>query len=409
MKTLVALLAGAAGLVASAAHAQSSGDASFEQVERGRYLAVLGDCAACHTSTADKPFAGGVVLKTPFGDILGANITPDPDTGIGKWTLDDFQAAMSRGISRGGYHLYGAMPFTAYTKVTKADNAALWAYLQTVEPVENPVEPNQLPFPFNIRMSLVGWNFLNFTQGEFQPDSAKSAEWNRGAYIVQGLGHCGSCHTPKSLTGGDKDGQFLQGGTLDNWYAPDITADAHRGIGSWSSDDIVQYLKTGANRFDIASGPMAEMVEKSSQHWSDPDLKAVATYLLSVGGNGAAAPAPIAANDKGMVAGKAIYADRCAACHVGSGEGIPKLFPRLAGAPLVNNDDATTLIRVVLAGSVAGATDAVPTAPTMPSYAWNMSDEDVANVLTYVRNNWGNSAPPVAPGDVAALRQKLQE
>lgn len=409
MKTLVALLAGAVGLVVSAAYAQSSGDASFEQVERGRYLAVIGDCAACHTTATGKPFAGGVVLKTPFGDILGANITPDPDTGIGKWTLDDFQAAMSDGLGRGGYHLYGAMPFTAYAKVTKEDNAALWAYLQTIEPADNAVETNQLPFPFNIRMSLIGWNFLNFTQGAFQPDPAKSAERNRGAYIVQGLGHCGSCHTPKSLTGGDKNGQFLQGGTLDNWYAPDITADAHKGIGSWSSDDIVQYLKTGANRFDIASGPMADMVEKSSQHWTDPDLKAVATYLLSVGGSGAAAPTPIAADDKGMMAGKAIYADRCAACHVGSGEGVAKLFPRLASAPLVNNDDATTLIRVVLAGSVAGATSAAPTAPTMPSYGWNLSDEDVANVLTYVRNSWGNSAPPVAAADVATLRKQLQD
>ena len=409
MKTLIALLAGAAGLVASAAHAQSPGDASFAQVERGRYLAVLGDCAACHTAATGKPFAGGVVLKTPFGDLVGANITPDPDTGIGKWTLDDFQGAMSQGLGRGGYHLYGAMPFTAYTKVTKADNAALWAYLRTIEPVNNPVEPNQLPFPFNIRMSLIGWNFLNFTKGEFQPDPAKSSDWNRGAYIVQGLGHCGSCHTPKSLTGGDKNGQFLQGGTLDNWYAPDITADAHKGIGSWSSDDIVQYLKTGANRFGIASGPMAEMVEKSSQHWTDPDLKAVATYLLSVGGDGTSAPPPIAADDKGMVAGHAIYADRCAACHIGSGEGVPKLFPKLANAPLVNNDDATTLIRIVLAGGVAGATNAVPTAPTMPSYAWNLSDEDVANVLTYVRNSWGNSAPRVSPTDVATLRKQLRQ
>ncbi|UCI05190.1 c-type cytochrome [Mesorhizobium sp. B1-1-8] len=408
MKTLVVSVVAAAGLV-STAHAQSSSDASFEKVERGRYLAVLGDCAACHTTAGGKPLAGGVVLRTPFGNLVGANITPDTDTGIGKWTLDDFQRVMSEGLGRGGFHLYGAMPYPAYTKVSKEDNAALWAYVQTVEPVKSPVEPNQLPFPFNVRLSLIGWNLLNFTRGEFRPDPARSAEWNRGAYLVQGLGHCGSCHTPKSLTGGDKNSEFLQGGTLDNWYAPDITADTHKGIGSWSSEDIVQYLKTGTNHFDIASGPMAEMVEKSSQHWTDPDLRAVAVYLRSVEGNGIAVPLPVDAHDKRMVAGRAIYADRCAACHVGSGEGVAKLFPKLAGAPLANNDDATSLIRVVLAGNVAGATNAMPTAPAMPSFAWNLSDEEIASVLTYVRNSWGNAAPPVDAPNVAALRKALQE
>ncbi|MDR6870760.1 mono/diheme cytochrome c family protein [Bosea sp. BE125] len=388
--------------------AQVTGDAAFAQVEKGRYLAALGDCAACHTAPGLPPFAGGVVLQTPFGNLVAPNITPDAETGVGRLSLQDFQSVMSKGIGKGGYHLYGAMPFTAYTKVTAADNAAIWAYLQTLEPARNKVEPNQLPFPFNIRASLIGWNLLNFSQGEFKPDPKQSPDWNRGAYIVEGLGHCGTCHTPKNLIGGDKNGQFLEGATLQGWFAPNITADPHKGIGAWSESEIVQYLKTGANRFDIASGPMAEVVEKSSQHWSEADLKAVAVYLKAGRNGEAKAPAPLPASDKLMAAGQAVFADRCMGCHVSTGAGVPKLFPRLAQAPLVNSDDPTTLIRVVLAGSRAGTTRAASTGPAMPSFAWNLSDQDVAAVLTYVRNSWGNAAPAVSAKDVASLRTSLQ-
>ena len=278
-----------AAISATAAFA-GSGDGSFEMIERGRNLATLGDCAACHTAPGGKPYAGGVPIETPFGRLVGANITPDVETGIGTWTLDDFQRAMSEGIAKGGYHLYGAMPFNAYTKVSKEDNAAIWAYLQSLQPVSNAVEANQLPFPFNIRTSLYAWNFLNFTQGEFVADPSKSAEWNRGAYLVEGLGHCGTCHTPKTLTGGDVAGAALKGGVVDSWLAPDITGNAHTGIGSWTVDEITQYLKTGSNRYDVASGPMAEEVEKSSQHWADADLKAVATYLKATDPGDAKAP-----------------------------------------------------------------------------------------------------------------------
>lgn len=389
------------------ASAQDTGDASFSLVERGRYLATLGDCGACHTAPGLPAFAGGVVLKTPFGNLVAPNITPDPETGIGTMTLGDFQRVMSEGIGKGGYHLYGAMPFTTFTKVTKEDNAAIWAYLQTIEPAKNKVEPNQLPFPFNIRASLIGWNLINFSAGAFKPDPKKSPEWNRGAYIVEGLGHCGTCHTPKNLIGGDKNNQFLEGATLQGWFAPNITADPQKGIGAWSTDDIVAYLKTGANRFDIASGPMAEMVEKSSQHWTDADLKAVALYLKEGRNGEARVPQPIPAADKLMVAGQAIFADRCMGCHLSSGAGVPKLFPRLAQTPLVNGDDPTSLIRVVLAGNRAGATETAPTAPAMPSFAWNLGDQEIAAVLTYVRNSWGNAALAVETKDVAALRKTL--
>ncbi len=406
MKTLLSLSAVALlGLTWQSAHADAGSD-SYNVVEKGRYLTVVGDCTACHTVPGKPAFSGGVAIETPFGKLLGANITPDPDTGLGKWNFDDFQKVMSEGHSKGGKRLYGAMPFTAYTKVLKEDNQAIWAYLQTLEPVNNPVETNQLPFPFNVRLSLLGWNMLNFTQGEFVPSADKSPQWNRGAYLVEGLGHCGTCHTPKNLIGGDKNDNFLAGADLQGWIAPDITANAHSGIGQWSNEDIVQYLKTGANRFDIASGPMAEAVENSTQHWKDEDLLAVAVYLKD-GKAAEPAPQPIAVDNAAMVAGKAIYADRCSACHVGNGEGVATLFPKLAAAPLVNSIDPTSLIRVVLAGSRAGGTEAAPTAPAMPSFAWNLSDDNIADVLTYVRNTWGNAAPAVSPGDVKSLRDDL--
>jgi mono/diheme cytochrome c family protein len=407
MKRTAAL---AVGLLALSTVASFAGDdASFDQVARGSYLAKLGDCASCHTAPGGKPFAGGVVVATPFGNLVGANITPDRATGIGTWTEADFERAMSEGIAKGGHRLYAAMPFTAYTKVAKSDDAALWAYLQTIQPVKHPVVTNRLPFPFDLRANLYGWNLLNFTPGIYAPDPAKSETWNRGAYIVQGLGHCSACHTPKNITGGDESDRFLQGAVVQGWLAPNIAADPHRGIGSWSIADITDYLKTGANRFDIASGPMADVVAHSSQYWVDSDRAAVAVYLKELGNAQAAARQPIAAGDPAMVAGKAIYADRCSSCHTGTGEGVPYLFPRLAKAPLVNNDDATSLIHVVLAGSRAGGTDARPTMPAMPSFAWELDDAEIADVLTYVRNEWGNAAPAVSPSKIANLRARLRQ
>lgn len=379
----------------------------YELVEKGRYIATLGDCTACHTLPGKPLFSGGVAIETPFGELLGANITPDPATGIGRWTFEDFLDTMARGHGRNGKQLYPAMPYAAYTKVTREDNLALWAYLRTVEPVQNEVETNQLPFPFNVRLSMKAWNWLNFTEGEFQPDADKSEQWNRGAYLVQGLGHCGSCHTPKNLIGGDKSDGTLKGGELQGWMAPNISNAAHVGLGDWTEDDIVQYLKTGANRYDIASGPMAEAVEKSTQYWRDADLKAVAVYLKSLD-HEHDKPEPLSANDPIMTAGRSLYEDRCSACHTPDGEGIPTLFPKLANAPLVNARDAVSMIRVVLAGNRAGSTDAAPTGPAMPSFAWNLSDENIADVLTYVRNSWGNAASAVSADEVRKQREALQ-
>ncbi|WP_025733693.1 cytochrome c [Carnimonas nigrificans] len=414
-KLLMTLLGGSLALTAAtSASAAGSEDGygistDYDTVQKGRYIATLGDCAACHTKEGGKPLAGGVALATPFGKLVAPNITPDKATGIGNWNFQQFKSAMTEGKAPVG-HLYGAMPYTAYTKVSDEDLRAMWSYLHTVEPVENDIVANQLPFPFNIRMSLIGWNLINFNQGEFKPDPKKSDEWNRGAYIVEGLGHCGTCHTPKNLIGGDKNSQFLKASVLENWTVPDISPDNHKGIGEWSKQDLVDYLRDGKNKFDIASGPMAEEVTNSSQYWTEKDLQAVATYLKegSDGDHQTTPPEPIASDDNRMQPGGQIYADRCAGCHTPDGKGVEGLFPRLANNSLMRQDDPTSLIRVVLAGSRAGSTDAAPTGPSMPAFGWNMSDEQIANVLTFVRNSWGNAANAVSPSDVAKLRDSMK-
>jgi mono/diheme cytochrome c family protein len=409
MRNLMALVIAACTTSAIAARAAEDSQA-FEKIERGRYLAVLGDCVGCHTAPGGKPFAGGAALETPFGALIGPNITPDVATGIGGWSEEEFRRVMHEGIGKGGTRLYPAMPYPAYTKVTRDDVSAIWAYLRTLDPVRNEVQPNQLRFPFNVRRPATStWDLINFKPGAFQPDPAKSDVWNRGAYLVEGLGHCGTCHTPKNITGGDRGSEALQGALLQDWYAPDLTEDPRSGIGSWSIEDIVRYLKTGANSYDIASGPMAEAVANSTSKMTDDDLLAIATYLKDRAPRSGRAVAALAADNPRMVAGQAIYEDRCTACHSHSGAGVPGLFPRLASAPLVQSADPTSLIRVVLIGNRAVATSAAPTAPAMPAFGWNLNDTEIADVLTYVRNTWGNAASPVQPEDVTKLRGRLQQ
>ena len=282
---------------AAAAQTQTAGW-SFDKIERGRYLAVLGDCVACHTTPGGKPFAGGAALETPFGALVGPNITPDVATGIGAWSEEDFWRAMHEGVARTGVRLYPAMPYPAYTKVTREDASAIWAYLRTLEPVHNAVQSNQLMFPFGVRRPATStWDLINFRPGVFEPDPTKSDVWNRGAYLVEGLGHCGTCHTPKNITGGDRGSEALQGALLQDWYAPDLTGDTRTGIGSWSMQDIVRYLKTGANSFDIASGPMAEAVENSTSQMTDADLLAIATYLKDRAARSASTATALASDD----------------------------------------------------------------------------------------------------------------
>jgi mono/diheme cytochrome c family protein len=406
LSTRLTIFAGAAIALCTvvSAKAGDSDPQEFTQIERGRYLAVLSDCASCHTVPgSNHPFAGGRAIETPFGNIVATNITPDPETGIGSWSDDAFDAAIRKGLRRNGSRLYPAMPYTAYTKMSRDDVLAIRAYLNTVTPVRNAVVANTLPFPFNIRASMRVWNALYFKQGDYKPDAQKSAEWNRGAFLVDGPGHCGACHTPKTFLGGDKADQYLRGGFLQGWSAPDITGDARVGMGAWSTEDLVAYLKSGHNRVSAATGPMAEVVSLSTEHMTDPDLGAIATYLKSLSGK-QDHPQPLSKDDPAMVSGAAIYRDQCSACHGIDGRGVAELFPSIADSSMVKSDDPTTSIRIVLRGARSVGTQVQPTAPGMPSYGRQLDDAQIAAVLTYMRNGWGAAAAPVAAADVARVR-----
>jgi mono/diheme cytochrome c family protein len=406
-QSIAALVCVASVGIVSSIIAGESDPQDFTQIERGRYLAVISDCASCHTVPgSDRAFAGGRAIETPFGNIVAPNITPDLETGIGAWSDDEFDAAVRKGIGRNGSRLYPAMPYTAYTKMSRADVLAIRAYLNTVPAIGNAVVANTLPFPFNIRAVMRVWDALYFTEGEYKVDVRKSGEWNRGAFLVDGPAHCGACHTPKSFLGGDKMAEYLRGSNLQGWSSPDITNDTRRGLGGWSVDEVVAYLKTGHNRITAATGPMAEAVSLSTSRMTDGDVKAIATYLKSLPGrqNDAKPPPP---NDPMMAAGGAIYRDQCSSCHALDGKGVARLFPSIADSSVVRSDDPTTAIRIVLRGARSVATKAEPTAPGMPSYGWQLDDVQIAAVLTYMRNSWGAAAPAVSANDVARLRAGL--
>ncbi len=392
---------------ACAAHAAMPDSQDFVQIEKGRYLTTAADCAACHTNPGqNQPFAGGRPIETPFGTIVSPNITPDSATGIGAWTGQQFDDAVRRGIRPDGTRLYPAMPFTHYTKMSRDDVLAIRAYLSTIPSIRNAVTPNQLPFPFNIRAAMRVWDMLFFREDEFHADPNKSDDWNRGAYLVEGPGHCGACHTAKNMLGADKESENLRGATLQGWFAPDITNDPVRGLGRWSNDDVVHYLKTGHNQLSAATGPMAEEVTFSTSLMTDRDLASIAGYLKAVPGSEDRA-APLSADDPAMKSGQAIYRDVCSACHGLDGNGIANLFPALAKSSSVQSSDPQTAIRVVLRGARSVATKAEPTSPGMPAFGWQLNDAQVAAVLTYLRNSWGNAAPPVIAETLRSSRAAL--
>jgi mono/diheme cytochrome c family protein len=366
--------------------------------DAGKYQVILGDCEGCH----GKNLAGGVVLETPFGKMVAPNITPDKETGIGNYTAQEFVLAMKRGVAPRGRRLYPAMPYPYYAQMSDSDVAALWDYLRTVKPVKNSVEVNQLRFPYNLRPLMRGWNYLFFTPKPVG-DKSKSEEWNRGAYLVSGPGHCGACHSPKNAFGADKPA--LTGASLQGWFAPDLTSEHNAGLGSWSRADILEYLETGRNAHSLASGPMAEAVENSTSRMTDADLISIAVYLKDLPpskGNGGGATGI----DAQIAAGAHAYDISCAACHGRDGKGSA-LFPPLAGNAAVRQVRAETVVRTVLAGGKAVATQKAPTGPGMPSFGWRLTDEQVANILTYVRNNWGNQAPAISPETVTRIRSEL--
>lgn len=377
-------------------------------VARGRYVAIAGDCVACHTAPGSKDaFAGGYSISTPFGGIFASNITPDKETGIGSWTERDFYRAVRHGKGKEGEHLYPAMPYNAYVKVSDQDMHDLWMYMRSVKPVRYKVPETNLGFPYNIRLAMMGWNLLFFRNSGFETDPGQSAEFNRGAYLVEGLEHCGACHTPKNLLGGDT-GDYLQGSNLSEWHAPDLTSNRTVGIGSWSKEQIVDYLKLGSNHVAVASGPMAEAVTNSTQHLSDADLRAIATYLKAQPASATPPPSPQPRDSALMKTGENVYSANCSACHNSDGKGIPNLAASLANNPGLLADDASSIITTVLQGGRGAVTQGNPTSGAMPSFAWKLTDDQVAAVSTYIRNSWGNAATPVKANEVAGKRRLLQ-
>jgi mono/diheme cytochrome c family protein len=295
------------------------------------------------------------------------------------------------------------MPYPSFTHVTRADLLALRAYLATLEPVRDAVDTDRLPFPFNLRSSILAWNAINFSPGEWRPDASQSSEWNRGAYLVNGLGHCGACHTPKNLLGGDRNSKPLAGAAVLGWYAPPLDSDPRTGLGAWQIDDVVSYLKRGWGGGQAATGAMALVVANSTSQLSDADLRAIAVYIKDVPAPASTAT-PLDKDSAAMRAGRALFLASCAACHTGTGEGVPDMAPTLARSAVVQAASTDTLIDVVLNGAQAVATDAAPTAPGMPAFGWQLSDEQIAQLLTYVRNDWGNAASAVEASDVKAIR-----
>ena len=402
MRSGITIAVAVAMLCASSSLVDGADGQNFFAVQRGRYLADAADCGSCHTLPgSNHPYAGGRAIETPFGVLGAPNITPDDETGIGSWTDDEFDAAVRTGRSRDGARLYPAMPFPYYSRMSRQDVKDIRAYLSTVEPVRNSVQVNRLPFPLNLRISMMAWDALYFKPGEFHPDSSKSKEWNRGAYLVLGPGHCAACHTPKTFLGGDKSSDALRGDTLQGWTAPGITS-GQGPLANWSPDDIATYLKTGHNQYSAAAGLMSEVVELSTSKLTDDDVKAVATYLKDISGPGPQSSTP----DKDVVsAGGAIYQDLCSACHRQDGKGVPGLFPDLAETPTVKASDPTTVLRVILQGAQSVSTKEEPTGPAMPGFGWQLNDTQIAAVATYVRDHFGK-APAVSESEAKKARSE---
>jgi mono/diheme cytochrome c family protein len=366
----------------------------------GLYMTRLSDCMPCHTKPGGTPFAGGREIGTPFGSLVSPNITPDRDTGIGGWSDDDFYRALHDGLGHQGEYLYPVMPYTSYTRMTREDVLAIKAYLDTLKPVYAPRGPNALAFPFDIRATLFVWRELFFRPGTFTPNAAHSAEWNRGAYIVQGPGHCGECHSPRNIMGATESGESLSGGDVQQWLAPNISSDPLDGIGAKSVDEIVAFLKTGANKaMGVAFGPMAEVVHNSLRYATESDLHAVAVFLKE----GPDREVPLAgsvATPVQLAHGQKVYLSNCAECHQDNGRGIFGAVPNLASNAAITAEQPRDLIVAVLQGLQGTGGYG-----RMPSFAGALSDRDVTDVVNYVRTAWRNKAPANATPDmVASLR-----
>jgi mono/diheme cytochrome c family protein len=376
-------------------------------IATGHYLATVGDCMACHTAQGERPYAGGRLLATPFGNIPAPNLTPDAETGLGNWHFDDFWRALHSGVGQHGELLYPAFSYTSFTKVTREDAIAIFAYLQSLAPVKQPAQPLELRFPYNVRSALTAWRALYFQSGIYQADPRQSASWNRGAYLVQGLGHCNECHAARGAWGGIDAKVSLTGGQIpaQDWYAPDLSMQANGGLQGWSRQDIIDLLKTGQSPKGTAFGPMADVVASSTQYLHYDDLQAIADYLRSL----PARPRPIAGpapfDSKSLAdRGSDIYTQRCADCHGKDGRGVLNIYPPLDGNASVVEPTGINATRAVLLGGFAPLTRGNPRPYSMPPYAQLLSDADVAAVVTYIRQAWSNHAPALRESEVVRDR-----
>jgi mono/diheme cytochrome c family protein len=405
-------LAGAMVVASIAARSEETKPAEPDSslIEQGEYLARAGDCIACHTAPEGKLFAGGLTMPTPFGALYTSNITPDRETGIGNWTADQFYAMMHTGRFPDGGLLYPAMPFGSYTKVTRQDSDAIFAYLRTIPSERQTNRPHDLRFPFNNRALILGWRTLFLKEGEYRADPEQSVEWNRGAYLVEGLGHCGMCHTAINALGGSSESEAFQGGMIpmQNWYAPSLTSDKEAGLGDWSLKDITDLLKTGVSARGAVYGPMAEVVYNSLQYLTDADIQAMAIYLKSLaqGRPPAAATSNVPGSESSLLLtlGKSIYDNQCAVCHGSEGRGKPPHYPPLADNQSIQMESAVNPIRMVLNGGYPPGTWGNRMPYGMPPFAQSLSDNEVAAVVSYIRTAWGNRGAPVNARDANSLR-----
>jgi mono/diheme cytochrome c family protein len=382
------------------ARAESSDD---ETIALGKALTVAGDCASCHTADPAKPFAGGKRIDTPFGAIYSPNLTPDIDTGLGAWSDDGFYSALRYGVRPDGARYYPAFPYPYFTKMTRQNILAIRAYLATLTPFSNRRPPPELRWPLNYRFVMRVWDWLFFKPGIFEPDQQKSVEWNRGGYLVQGVAHCGACHTPKNLFGADKKDQMFGGGLVQGWFAPRLDGAERSGLKSWSVDDIVEYLQSGRNGKSHADALMAEVVVNSTSQMSDADVRAIAVYLKDLP---AGAPEPVVSPPPPgqMADGEKIYKGACISCHEADGSGAPRIYPPLPGNALLQSADPSSTLRIILDGAQTVTTSRAPNPGSMPAYP-KLSDQEIADVATYIRNAWGNAAPAVTPAEVGKARR----
>ena len=410
---LVAALALAAGVVvwlnrddasSEPAASASLGDAAL--VARGRYLVRAGSCVGCHTEQGGEAYAGGRAIETPFGIVHGPNITPDVATGLGAWSADDFWRALHNGRSRDGRLLYPAFPYPNYTRLARADSDAMFAFLKSLAPVAKANKSHALGFPYDQQAALAVWRALFFRPARFENDAGRSPAWNRGAYLVETLGHCNACHSRRNVFGATADAFDLAGGLIpiQNWYAPSLKDNAEAGVGAWPVADVVALLKTGVAPNAFVQGPMAEVVARSTRDLNDADLAAMAEYLRSLPSATIPDAVPMTVAGAQSERGAKLYSTHCSDCHGEDGAGAAGAYPALAKNRAVVLSPPANLVHIVLRGGFPPATPGNPRPFGMPPFATVLSDADVADILTHIRNAWGQHAPGVSTLEVSRYR-----